>query len=215
MPPRAAPPARVELGLPSGRLAPRLAWGRPLQAALVGVLIVVGTLGIGSVASAAEPPDDGQVSVFQTIDEELGEGCSPTGTLAGAEIPRAPSPCDGTLGAGPNEPTDGLEVTSLAVPISLVEGASALAPLLVHALDGSSLTALPGDVGDFGHPTALAADGTDRPSQGSSPSSDAALPTPCPPPCQVGILVLELTMQPDEAARPTGYAARVYRPPRS
>lgn len=107
------------------------------------------------------------------------------------------------------------EGTRLAVPICLIEGASGIAPLLVHEVDGGridpiapcgeSATTLSGAV-----PT----DGSDLPgASGDSQyagalGSDGTLPRRPPGPVRV------LPQQPATTALPVGFALRVYRPPR-
>lgn len=117
----------------------------------------------------------------------------------------------------PAAAADGEETPNpLAVPICLIEGASGIAPLLVHALDGAHFRAVAPGCAD--EPPALRAaltrGGEELPGRASDSMMDATihaargpLPRPLAPMCLQ-------RLRGSSADLPSGFVPRVYRPPR-
>ena len=153
----------------------------------------------------------------QQLAELAAEGRRPA-TAGPVSVLEAADPCWpwGRSEQPPPSTTNRPNPSRLAVPICLVEGASGIAPLLVHALDGARLAALPPWTAlSQAEQVALSTDGGELPEAASGSDMHAALTT-------IGELHRRATepplvapLRPEAAEQPPGFVPRVYRPPRS
>jgi hypothetical protein len=221
MPIRPASTARAERRRPLFRTAPARATRNGLAG--VGWLLAAALLASLLLFAPEARADLGGSSASATtalpgLGESAGDSCTTATTDAVSELDPAAGPCWpwGRSEPPPSSATDRSEGSRLAVPICLVEGASGIAPLLVHALDGARIHSVPrcGDRSQT-QQVGLSTDRGERPEAASDSDVVAALMAIHEPHRRTTEPLLLAPLPPNAVALPPGFVLRVYRPPRA